>query len=165
MFNRKIEVKLPQMVTATDQNKDGMVRQKDEQAKQEMKQHADTKHRAEASTIEIGDTILVHQRKESKFTSKFNQRPFKVVCKKGTMVTANRNGKFITQSTSMFKKVYLESCHFEEENEDDDIDSNDNHSVCDNNHMVDDPNIHRWYPRQFVLPHKDMDKMCMTVDY
>ena len=107
-----------------------------------MKQLADTKRRAEASTIEIGDTVLVRQRKESKFTSKFDQHPFKVVRQKGTMITANRNGKFITRNTSMFKKVHLESHHFEEDNDNDDIDSNDNHGVRDNNHVVDHPNIH-----------------------
>ena len=150
LFNRKIKVKLPQMVTATDQNKDQIVRQKDEQAKLKMKQHADTKRRTETSEIEIGDTVLVRQRKKSKFTSKFDQHPFKVVRKKGTMITANRNGKFITRNVSMFKKVHLEPRHFEQtsDDDDDDIDGSDNHGVRDNNHVIDDPITPRRYPRR-----------------
>ena len=137
------------MVTATDKNKDQIVRQKDEQAKLKMKQHADTKRRAEISEIEIGDTVLVRQRKKSKFTSKFDQHPFKVVRKKGTMITANRNGKFITRNVSMFKKVHLEPHHFEQtSDDDDDIDGSDNHSVRDNNHVIDDPITLRRYPRR-----------------
>jgi hypothetical protein len=148
LFNRKIKVKLQQMVTPKDQDKHCILRQKDEQAKLKMKQYADTKRKAKTSTIEVGDTVLVCQRKESKFTSKFDQHPFKVVRKKGTMITAKRNGKFITCNVSLFKKVHLEPHHFEEtSDEDDDSDGNDNHSACDNNDIIGDPIILRRYPR------------------
>ena len=138
LFNRQIKVKLPQVVAVPDQNKDQILRQKDDQAKKKMKQYADMKRKAKDSTIQVGDTVLVRQRKDSKFTSKFDPRPFKVVRKKGTMVTANRNGKFITRNTSMFKKVHLDFCHFEEE--DDDVDNN------DQDHVMDNPIASRRYP-------------------
>ena len=138
LFNRQIKVKLPQVVAVPDQNKDQILRQKDDQAKKKMKQYADMKRKAKDSTIQVGDTVLLRQRKDSKFTSKFDPLPFKVVHKKGTMVTANKNGKFITRNTSMFKKVHLDFCHFEEE--DDDIDNN------DQDHVMDNPIASRRYP-------------------
>lgn len=80
---------MPEVVTVGDRRKDEIVRQRDEQAKAKIKQYADKKHRAQNSVIHIGDTVLLRQKKHSKFSTKFDPHPFKVTRKKGTMVTAS----------------------------------------------------------------------------
>ena len=115
LFNRVIRTKLPQVVTVCDERKDEIVRQKDEQAKTKMKQYADKKRRVKDSVIQIGDTVLLCQKKHSKFSTNFDPHPFKVVRKKGTMITAARNGKFVTRNTSLFKRVNMEFQSEEEE--------------------------------------------------
>ena len=99
LFNRLIRTKLPQVVTVCDERKDEIVRQKDEQAKTNMKQNSDKKRRAQDSVIQMGDIVLLRQKKHSKFSTRFDPHPFRVVRKKGTMITAARNGKFVTRNS------------------------------------------------------------------
>ena len=105
LFNRSIRTKLPQTVTVRDQQKDSVVRSQDEQAKSKMKQYADAKRKATDTLIEVGDTVLLRQKKQNKFSTKFDPSPFKVTRKKGTMATALRNGKYVTRNASLFKIV------------------------------------------------------------
>ena len=70
-----------------------------------MKENADIKRRASPSNLKIGDIVLVRQRKDNKFSTRFDPRPFEVVRKKGTMVTAYRDGKYITRNISQFKVI------------------------------------------------------------
>lgn len=122
LFNRLIRTKLPQIVTVYDRKKDEIVRQKDEQAKTKMKQYADKKRRAKNSEIRAGDTVLLRQKKHSKFSTKFDPRPFKVTRIKGTMITAVRNGKYVTRNASLFKPVNVQVSQSDEEEETDDDD-------------------------------------------
>ena len=101
LFGRKIHNKLPQIASTLSFDKE--VRAVDQIAKEKMKEKADTKRRAQKSSIDIGQTVLVRQKKENKFTTRFDPRPFKVVRKSGTMVTAYRDGKYITRNISLFK--------------------------------------------------------------
>ena len=109
LFNHLIRTKLPQVVTVCDERKDEIVRQKDEQAKTNMKQNSDKKRRAQDSVIQMGEaqspglcnsdgrySFAIRQKKHSKFSTRFDPHPFRVVRKKGTMITAARNGKFVT---------------------------------------------------------------------
>ena len=48
-----------------------------------MKVHADTQLKAKPSRINIGDLVLVHQRKESKLSTCFDPSPFRVTSKRG----------------------------------------------------------------------------------
>ena len=86
------------MVTVCDWKKDAVVRLKDEKAKTEMKQYAAQRRRAKDTVIRIGDTVLLHQKKHTKFSTKFDPRPFHVARKKGTMITAVRSGKYVTRN-------------------------------------------------------------------
>jgi hypothetical protein len=106
LFNRKVHVKLPQIETPSDPQKDSLIRQRDEEAKAKMKNYADTKRRAVTELkVEVGNKVLLRQRKKNKFTSKFDPNPFDVIRVKGTMVTARRNGKFVTRNVSFFKSI------------------------------------------------------------
>ena len=73
-----------------------------------MKQYADVKQKARHTVIQVGDRVLLRQRKQKKFPTNFDPKPFRVTRKRGNMITAFRNGKYVTRSSSLFKKVNLE---------------------------------------------------------
>ena len=50
------------------------------------------------SRIAIGDTVLIRQAKHNKFTTRYDPRAFKVIRMKGSMITAYRDGKYITRN-------------------------------------------------------------------
>ena len=71
-----------------------------------MKRHADWRSRARVSVIQVGDTVLIHQRKQNKWSTKFNPVPFHVVRCKGTMITASRKWKVIWKCLSFQKDKF-----------------------------------------------------------
>ncbi len=81
------------------------MKEKDEQAKGKMKENADRRSRAKESEIQVGDTVLLRQRKKNKWSTRFDPAPFQVVRRKGTMVTVVRNEKYVTRNVSQFKKI------------------------------------------------------------
>ena len=137
LFNRSIRTKLPQTVTVRDKPKDSVVRFKDEKAKSKMKQYADAKRKAKNTVIQVGDTVLLRQKKQNKFSTKFDPSPFKVTRKKGTMITALRNEKYVTRNASLFKKVNFRLSEGEEEESDEDEDD------CSTDTNPNDRNNHR----------------------
>ena len=65
LFNRKIKTKLPQVETDDNsRNTNLAVKQKDEHAKEKMKENADRKAQAQVSDLKIGGTVLLSQRKK-----------------------------------------------------------------------------------------------------
>ena len=90
-------------------------------AKKKMKVYADTKRRAQPSQIKVGDVVLLRQNKISKFSTKFDPSPFRVVKMKGTMVTVTRNGKYLARNVSLLKKVNSQNFPEEIEEFNDDI--------------------------------------------
>ena len=95
LFNQKVHNKLQQLSDNT-QSTSLEVKRKDEKAKAKMKAHADAKAKATPSEIAVGDLMLAHQKKQNKFSTPYDPRPFRVIRKKGTMITACRNGKYLT---------------------------------------------------------------------
>ena len=79
LFNCKIRAKLPQVVKISDKSKDDMVHQTDDIAKAKMKLNTDRSRQAKKSTIQIGDMVLLRQKKMIKLTAKFDPHPFKVI--------------------------------------------------------------------------------------
>lgn len=102
LFGRPMKTKLPSL---TPKRKDQRLRHSDKAMKNKMKHYADTKRHSKPSSLKIGDTVLVKQEKRNKSTTPFNPEPFKIIHKKGSMVTAHKNGKDITRNSSFFKKV------------------------------------------------------------
>ncbi|CAB4043738.1 Hypothetical predicted protein [Paramuricea clavata] len=70
-----------------------------------MKEYADKRRRSETSEIKVGDTVLIQQPKANKLSTPFNPRPYKVVARKGSMVTAERGSHKLTRNVSFFKKI------------------------------------------------------------
>ena len=90
LFGRKIRMKLPQLVTSNQSEVTQKVQQNDTRAKSKMKENADKRSRAVVSNLEIGDCVLIRQRKCNKLSTRFDASPFQVVRKKGMMITAVR---------------------------------------------------------------------------
>ena len=85
-----------------------------------MKVHADTQFKAKPSSINVGDLVLVRQRKENKLSTHFNPSPFCVTSKKGAKIIVCQNGKHITRNTSHFKLINPESKEMTDDEEQDD---------------------------------------------
>ena len=136
LFNRKVRNKLPQLPTGHTSQSDlgAKVKENDDRAKVKMETYADMKMRAKTSTIKIGDVVLVRQRKRNKLSTQFDPSPFRVVRMNGTMVTACRNGKYITRNVSHFKVVdsKFEGEESDDEEDDDDLESSPNSNLTSN---------------------------------
>ena len=83
LFNRKIQTKLLQIeIDTTLPDTHPNIEEMDKQAKEKMKEHADRRVRAQVSDLKIGETVLLHQRKKNKFSTKFDPSLFQVTKKK-----------------------------------------------------------------------------------
>ena len=70
-----------------------------------MKYYADLKSNVKPSHLEEGDTVLLKNDYKSKRFPPYDPRPYKVVEKKGSMVTARRDSRSVTRNSSFFKPV------------------------------------------------------------
>ena len=135
LFNRKVRNKLPSGHTSQS-DLGAKVKENDDRAKVMMKTYADAKVRAKTSTIKIGDRVLARQSKH-KLSTHFDPLSFWVVCTNGTMITARRNGKYITRNVSHFKVVdpvfHGEESNDEEEEDDDHVSSPNSNYASDAN--------------------------------
>jgi hypothetical protein len=86
-------------------------RKEDQKAKAKMKKHGDKRLHARKSSLQIGDKVLLNRQLEeptrifSKTTSIFDPKPFEIIDKKHSMITAARNGDTITRNSSFFKQL------------------------------------------------------------
>ena len=110
LFGENIKTRLPEIVIPED---DDVTCENDLKAKQKMKIYADKK--SKPCMIKEGDAVLIKQPKANKLTTPFNPKPYKVVSRKGSMITAKQGEHSITRNSSYFKPVIAE----EEENEED----------------------------------------------
>ena len=70
-----------------------------------MKLYNDRNRNVHLIDILEGDLVLVRQRKMNKLTPYFSPNPYKVIARKGTMITARRSDHQITRDVSHFKRV------------------------------------------------------------
>lgn len=119
LFKRSIRVRLPEYSVPES---DDQLRERDAAQKARMKHYADGKQ-ATSSTIDIGDMVLVRQKRQNKTTPPFDPVPYVVERRHGTQVTARRPGHMITRNVSFFKQIpkRLHPERKEEEEEFDDI--------------------------------------------
>ena len=82
MFKRKLRTKLPQLESMRSQS-DENVRDRDLISKEKGKEYADLKRQAKPSGINVGDNVLLKQRKQNKLTPTFESQPYTVVQKNG----------------------------------------------------------------------------------
>eukprot|EP00794_Sanderia_malayensis_P004986 gene4986-5644_t len=105
LFNRDINTKLPTLNRESNSQVHQQLVERDADAKEKMKQNADGNNLAKESMISVGDLVIVKQRKQNKFSTKFNPNPYTVIAKKGTMITAESQNHQITRNISHFKKI------------------------------------------------------------
>ena len=92
MFNRKIRGKLPSLEKKLVVNRHKEARENETKSQAYHKSYADNRRNAKESSIKVGDTVLVKQKRQNKFTSRFNKTPYVVIYRRGTQVIAeNRN--------------------------------------------------------------------------
>ncbi|CAB4026127.1 PREDICTED: uncharacterized protein K02A2.6-like [Paramuricea clavata] len=106
--NRKIKTMLPEMPCSSKPEQKAMA-EYDARKKEQMKSCADNRRGAKESCIKPGDTVLLKQPKENKFSAPYNPQPFVVEKKKGTMVTAKNDSKVVTRNSSQFKVILTKS--------------------------------------------------------
>ena len=104
LFGRPIKTRLPQLGVQTGARDESMCRN-DELSKFKMKSYADMKSNAKRSKIEEGDSVLLRNDFKSKRFTPYDPRPYEVVGKKGSMVTAARDSKLVTRNSSFFKPI------------------------------------------------------------
>ena len=106
--NRKIKTMLPEMYPTSKPEQKAMV-EYDARKKEQMKCCADNIRGAKESSIKPGDTVLLKQPKENKFSAPYNPEPFIVEKRKGTMITAKNDSNMVTRNSSQFKVISTKS--------------------------------------------------------
>ena len=101
MFGREIETSIPQVIFKEPQLD---ILEADNDAKLKMKTYADKRNHAKPSTITIGDPVLIKSdNTKSKAAPPYDPKPLVVTERKGSMITAERNGRRVTRNSSFFK--------------------------------------------------------------
>ena len=102
-----LKTKLPQVFNTQD---DKLLRQKDQSAKNNMKEHAEARRNIRRSDINVGDKVLLKTVTQTrKLVPKFQQQPFEVIKRKGVMVTAQRGQEIKARNVSHFRNVITEA--------------------------------------------------------
>ena len=120
LMGRNIRTKLPEH-TDNQVNKD--LRDRDEMKKRKMKEYADEKNHASESDLKEGDRVIVKERQRDKAMSPFDPKPYTITQRKGTMITASRDGKSIPRNASFFKRVRIKDSLIQSKNTNDDSDN------------------------------------------
>ena len=104
------------MKSVTPYHHDKEVREYDQKI---MKRYADSKRYVKDHKVQIGDLVLVPQRKRNKFTTPYRNMKYVVIKTKCAMITA-RNAQTMTRDASKMKKIN-DSKECELDTEDDEI--------------------------------------------
>ncbi|KAJ1123397.1 hypothetical protein NDU88_001867 [Pleurodeles waltl] len=75
-----------------------------DRTKAKMKEYADSVRRANRSTVQEGDWVLVRQEQKRKSDSQYHEHPLKVTKQKGAMITAASDDNRITLNITQFRK-------------------------------------------------------------
>ena len=95
--------------------------QEDRKSKENMIDYANKKRKTKPHSLNVGDSVLVKQKKINKFSSPFNPNPLTITKIKGSMITAKSNqNESITRNSSNFKRIRSKSNprHNNEDNSD-----------------------------------------------
>ena len=104
LFGLSFKVKFPETRSST---RDGSLLDRDYQKKEKINQDVFQKLHARQRNINIGDTVLMKQKRTNKSAPPYSHKPCVVAARKGTMITAERPGHKITRNASFFKVVSI----------------------------------------------------------
>lgn len=105
LFQRSIKTKLPQAPNLCEEKIDSKtVKKRDAKQKQKMKDYTDTRKYTAPSNLEIGDSVLLKQRKCTQLSTPFE--PYRIVSKKGSMIVVeNSSGKRLARNSTHVKRI------------------------------------------------------------
>ena len=107
MFGRKLQHPLPQIPVNQPSKSIDDLTKRDFKAKEKAAEYANNRRRATDRTVNIGDQVLVKQRKKNKLSTSFDIVPFIVTEIKGSMITvkALNSDRTLTRNISHFKPL------------------------------------------------------------
>lgn len=108
LFGRKIRTELPKLPPPRVEN--SSLRKCDADAKLSMKENAERRRRSIHVAPEVGSLVLVRQQEKGKLIPPFNPTPYRIIAKKGTMLTAKSSDGHITTRNVSFFKTIPEGC-------------------------------------------------------
>ena len=103
LFNRKMQTKLPSLI-GINKEVDQAVRVKHDAEKERQKRYADKKRRAKEKQIQMGDEILIQQKK-STLKTPWDPKPYKVVAIHGSKVVGQRGEEVKARAKNNIKVV------------------------------------------------------------
>jgi hypothetical protein len=109
MFGRNIRTRMPEVKSESSSGQYQLAARNDMKNKSKMKAYADAKRHTKASDLKVGETVLVKQKKPNKYASNFDPKPYRVIVRKGPLVSAARKGKIITRNISHFTRVNMKT--------------------------------------------------------
>ena len=109
MFNRKIRYTIPTLDDKIDNELHKNLDMNDESGKSKQRYYSN--RHCKNRTFDIGDKVLVLQKKVNKLSPKFNQYPYVITGIKGTMIIARNpiNNHQITRNISHFIKIPIDA--------------------------------------------------------
>ena len=109
LFDYEPKTLLPQITPTHQPQTKQPVFARDKLMKGKIKKYSDNHHHAKPKNIVVNDKVLVKQPKVTKLTPIYDPNPYIVVSRKGSMITAERDGRRITRNISFFKKIICDS--------------------------------------------------------
>ena len=106
LFGRKIHTKVPILHSTRQSKLHRMLRKLDKESKEKAQTLFNRRKQAQPTSIQIGDLVLLRQKKTSTKPS-FDPKPFTVIEKKGSMITARRGTLIRTRDASKWRHLRI----------------------------------------------------------
>ena len=87
---------------------DREVIEKDSKSKQTMKKYSDENNKAQESSLKAGDIVLLRQKKSNKLSTRFENKKYRILQKKGNSVTIKSQEGKVKVRISRAVKLFLE---------------------------------------------------------
>ena len=105
LYNRKIQGILPTLHGKPKVvNRHHEAKSNQDLKKEKGRKYANQRRGAKESRIQIGDRVLIKQRRRNKLSTNFGTTPYVIVSANGSRLTAECNGHEITRNASFFKR-------------------------------------------------------------
>ena len=69
------------------------------------REYTNKRRKVSPSVIQVGDTVILKQKKKNKFTTKFEPIPYTLLERKGVTTEAENQRYKMTRNVSLFKKI------------------------------------------------------------
>ena len=115
LMNREIRTKIPSVKTSKSYD-DTKVKQTDTRAKEQAKEYADRKRRAEEKDFKVGERVLLRQPHKNKYSTPFCSDPFTIIKINGSQLEIqDKHGQTYKRNSAHVKKYHVSAEEREEE--------------------------------------------------